>query len=87
MIAYCFASGVIEFGQRLPNGALPIISGKARNVRDLIGVHARHAYDGQTLLVPGIPEAIDQHEGLDALQAFINRIKPELEEMNDETNS
>lgn len=59
--AYCWTNGVIGFTTLrrplVPKGALPIISGPPRRTRDLVTATARHAYDGKTLLVPGIPEA------------------------------
>lgn len=70
IIAYCFASGRIEFGATQPKGALPIVSGEEERIRRLIGATARHAYDGETLLVPGVPEAPDQIAGVDALIRF-----------------
>lgn len=54
--AYCWASGLIEFGNTLPEGALPIVTGNEKQVRDVVTVLARHAYNGD-LLVPGIPES------------------------------
>lgn len=73
MYAYCYASGLIEFGRKTPNGALPIARGPATDVRDLIGVAARRGYKtnvansrptkasgSDCLLVPGVPEAPDQ---------------------------
>lgn len=52
--AYCWASGLIEFGNTLPEGALPIVTGNEKQVHDVVTVLARHAYNGD-LLVPGIP--------------------------------
>lgn len=74
MHAYCWASGQIEFGTRIPEGALPIARGPARKVRDFVEAVARHAYEGETLLVPGIPEAPDQSAALTALQAWLDWI-------------
>lgn len=83
MRAFCYASGLIEFGRSLPDGALPIAVGPAKPLRDFIESRARHGYrtrlvDGrptkipgtEKLLVPGIPEAPDQSRALDALHAF-----------------
>lgn len=42
----------------------------AKKFKDIVSVNARHAYDGVTLLVPGVPEASDQNKGLDALLRF-----------------
>lgn len=69
-LAYCDASGVIEFGDWLPGGRLPIAAGPQDKLRELVSGACRHAYDGKTLLVPGIPEAANQSEGLDALRRF-----------------
>lgn len=74
MIAFCYASGQIGFARDLPEGALPIIKGKAKDVRDKIEGNARLAYDGKTWLVPGIPEAADDIAALDALERFIKWI-------------
>lgn len=41
--AYAWASGLIEFGQTLPDGALPIITGEENRIRDLIDINARHS--------------------------------------------
>jgi hypothetical protein len=75
-LAYCFAAGQIHFGPRCPKGALPIMRGPDGAVRDFICGVARHAYDGETLLVPGLPEAASQMEGLQKLSAFLDWIAP-----------
>ncbi|HDC2134444.1 TPA: host nuclease inhibitor protein [Salmonella enterica] len=67
--AYCWASGLIEFGHTLPEGALPIVTGSEKQVREEVEVLARHAYNGE-LLVPGIPEAASQDEAREALVRF-----------------
>jgi hypothetical protein len=73
MIAYCWASGLIEFGQRCPRGAIPILHGYAKVVRHKIYALARRGYHGE-LLVPGIPEARDSTEAGRALGAFVAKI-------------
>jgi len=72
MKAWCWANGVIEFGKHEPIGAIEIAAGPAKPLRDFISARARHAYDGETLLVPGVPEAADQTEGVDALRRWVN---------------
>ncbi|EJY4049082.1 host nuclease inhibitor protein [Salmonella enterica] len=67
--AYCWASGLIEFGNTLPEGALPIVTGNEKQVRDVVTVLPRHAYNGD-LLVPGIPEAESMDEYREALFRF-----------------
>ncbi|EDG5874071.1 host nuclease inhibitor protein [Salmonella enterica subsp. enterica serovar Newport] len=79
--AYCWASGLIEFGNTLPEGALPIVTGNEKQVRDEVTVMARHAYSGD-LLVPGIPEAADQNEAREALERFSRVIQERLKHPN-----
>ncbi|SBW11976.1 hypothetical protein KL86APRO_20381 [uncultured Alphaproteobacteria bacterium] len=76
MKAYCFADGTIEFGPRIPDGALPIAAGPDNTLRREIGVKARLAYNNETLLVPGVPEALDQMSGVNALIAWIAWASP-----------
>jgi hypothetical protein len=85
--AFCFASGHIEFGKRVPKGAIPFARGEEQALRDYIEPLARHGYrtelvkgrptkipGTETLLVPGIPEALDQWAALDALNAWLKWI-------------
>ncbi|EKN3979055.1 host nuclease inhibitor protein [Yersinia enterocolitica] len=74
LIAYAWASGLIEFGKTLPNGALPVIKGLENEVRESIEVNARHSRINEQLLVPGVPEANNQSEGYDALIYFTERV-------------
>lgn len=53
---------------RLPVGYAP--DSDARRFKDIISVNARHAKDGSFLLVPGMPEARNQREAMDALLRF-----------------
>jgi hypothetical protein len=82
--AYCFASGRIEFGKRVPKGAIPFARGEELALREYLEPLARHGYrtelvngrptkipGTETLLVPGIPEASDQHAALDALHSWL----------------
>lgn len=68
--AFAWRSGIIEFGNRIPDGALPVDHGTERSVRGRVGVLARHAYDGKTLLIPGVPEAGSDNEAFEAWQRF-----------------
>ena len=81
MYALCAASGEITFARRPPEDMhlLPIASGPAKILKPAISAVARHAYDGETLLVPGVPEAPDQAKAMDALLAFIDWIRPSFE--------
>lgn len=78
MRAYCWRGGVIEFGRKTPKGAIQIARGKARKVREAVSALARHAYDGKTLLVPGIPEAASDDQAADALEQFLRHLAPAL---------
>ncbi len=69
MIAYCWATGVIEFGEHLPEHAILVASGEAAQLRKVVSARARHG-QGESqgcLLVPGVPEAVDQAAKGDAL--------------------
>jgi len=74
MIAYCYRSGEIDFGQRVPSGALLVLSGRGRIVREVVSGGCRLAYDGRTLLVPGVPEAPTDGAALAAAGAFRDRM-------------
>lgn len=77
MYAYCWATGLIQFGRTVPKGAIPIARGRDKPLRDRIDVLARHgkgASDG-LLLVPGVPEAPESPDDKlkgDALAAWID---------------
>lgn len=79
MKAYCYRSGQIEFGKKLPPGTLPIASSRsAKKLREIVSVNARHGYDGETLLVSGIPEARNDDEAFDAYRHFKELIEMRL---------
>lgn len=80
-IAYCWASGLIEFGETLPEGALPIITVHSQAERDTVEVLARLSHDNQ-LLVPGIPEAASQDEAREALVRFSRVIQERFRHPN-----
>ena len=50
-IAFCWASGLIQFGDQVPEGAIEIARGDDQVVREIIEVTSRHAYDGK--VAPG----------------------------------
>lgn len=70
MHAYCYRSGEIGFGFTIPDGTLPLGMGRAKNLREIVEVNSRIAYDGKTLLVPGIPEADTDDAALAAWRYF-----------------
>lgn len=75
IIAYGWASVLIEFGKKTPDGALPIIAGNDEEVKDTIIAIARHSRTSDELLVPGVPEAANQNEAMDAFIKFTNWAK------------
>ena len=84
---YCFAwaNGRIEFGPETPDGSLPIYAvvgvdeAEVQRLKENVEVLSRQAYDGETLLVPGIPEAADMNAAYDALIKFNCRVKHYME--------
>lgn len=68
--AHADRSGVIRCGASVPAGALCVLTASRHHVRKIVSALARHAYDGKTLLVPGIPEAADDDAAIDALERF-----------------
>lgn len=70
--AYCYQSGEIQFtsieAPEVPQGCIPIITGPQKRVKQVVGACARHAHDGVTLLVPGLPEIeLTQKDPVDVL--------------------
>jgi hypothetical protein len=81
LIAYCYRTGLIEFGYAVPKGCLTIAKSIREDVlRSVVSGNARHAYPPSTdLLVPGIPEAPDDHAAVKAICDFSERIKGRME--------
>jgi hypothetical protein len=70
-LAYCDRAGVIGFavGRPAPEGTLSFFSARSEKAcRRKVEATARRAYDRTTLLVPGVPEAVDEAHALEALQ-------------------
>lgn len=91
-IATCWVwrTGAIEIAvltgrSKPPRGVLQIVCGPARVIDEAVCVCARLAYDGKTLLVPGIPEADSDDAALDALIEFQNQVRRRLEGRPDVT--
>ncbi|HGY4723312.1 TPA: host nuclease inhibitor protein [Citrobacter amalonaticus] len=79
LMAYVWASGLIEFGNELPEGALPVASSRNhQQLKDVVTVLARHSRTSRQLLVPGIPEATDQNAGRIALVKFCILVESHL---------
>lgn len=81
LTVFAWAKGLLEFGYRVPDGALPVASSHdEERLRDLVDVWARHSRTTDALLVPGIPESQSSDEALAALMHFSERIKTGLSE-------
>ena len=75
-IAYCWASGLVEFGDTLPSGAIRLASITTQSDADMVAVLCRRTYGQPTqLLVPGIPEATTSSERLHALGVFRDNLR------------
>ena len=67
MKAYAFTNGEINFGDSIPQGALPVGEGGYEGLSTAIRSLARRGYEGE-LLVPGVPEAED---GMQAVRSVV----------------
>ncbi len=66
----CWRSGEVEVKRSVPRGAVSILEGHGTHLKRILGPAARHAYDGVTLLVPGVPEAESDDEAIEAVNRF-----------------
>jgi hypothetical protein len=80
-VAFADRAGVIRFGKRCPNGALPIgRHHRLATLRSTVSAVARLAYDNETLFVPGVPEAKSDDAALAAVVAFAKAVDTRLAE-------
>lgn len=72
-VAWCWASGLIEFGDTVPEGAIHIASGPKCSIKVVVRALAREGQGASfgKLLVPGIPEAENQKQAGDALASWL----------------
>jgi len=70
----CLRSGEVFVARRVPKGAMEIVSGHGKRLKRVLLAEARHAYDGRTLLVPGVPEAESDLQAIHAVKAFEQRL-------------
>jgi hypothetical protein len=70
--AYCFASGHIEFGSTVPDGAIALAIGEDKTVREIIsGTAQLSRQDNDAWFVPGVAGAPNQREGVLAVARYI----------------
>lgn len=75
-VAWCWASGLIEIGDAMPEdkpdgGAIKVADGPKSELDLAIGVLARHGYKHGVRLVPGVPEAGDEAAAGSALAEWL----------------
>jgi len=68
--AFCWATGLIQFGDQVPDGAIALCHGARTTVVREVTVAARRGYKGG-LLVPGVVEASSQKLKGDALGVWL----------------
>lgn len=74
----CYRSGEAFVSRRVPKGTMKIVTGHGRRLRRILSACARHAYDGKTLLVPGLPEADDDRLAIEAVKHFEEMLRKRL---------
>lgn len=75
MYMHCYRSGEIVLS-RAPDmeGAISLCEGSKDDLLQRLSAKARLAYDGETWLVPGLPEAQTEDVAMDALNVFYERV-------------
>jgi hypothetical protein len=75
---YAYRSGRIGLSKTVPKGAIGVITGTRAELTAVLSPHARHGYDGEAMLVPGVPEAKSQKAALQALEHWRERLRKSL---------
>ena len=76
----CWRSGEVEVVSRRPEGTILVLGGLPKQrLEAALSAVARHAYDGTTLLVPGLPEADDEKQAVTAVSKFRDALRGRLE--------
>lgn len=74
----CWRSGETKVVRSVPEGAIVLATGKRDRLETILSAVARHAHDGETLLVPGLPEAADSDQAIAAATSFKRMIDRRL---------
>lgn len=77
----CWRSGEVEVVDRLGEdqpGVIVLATGERDELTDVLSSRARHASDGKTLLVPGLPEAQDSDQAVEAAARFREQLEEHL---------
>ncbi len=71
--AHCFRTGEIKISRKRDEpGMLLVGIGPGKELKEKVSARARLADDGQTMLVPGLPEAENEKDALDAVNDFVD---------------
>ena len=76
--AFCFRSGEIHVGQRVPKGGVLLVTGRREQLDRAVSACSRLAYNGKDWLVPGLPEADDDDEAVRVTKHHIEQLKKRL---------
>lgn len=74
----CWRSGEAEVVTIVPEGTIVLATGKRERLETVLSAVARHSYDGETLLVPGLPEAADDDQAQIAAANFVRMLNERL---------
>lgn len=66
------AAGVISIRRAAHDGLMTIATGSRHRLTTLVHVASRHGYELGVYLVPGIPEAANRADAMDALLDFVD---------------
>lgn len=79
LTAFVWRSGLLQVAREAPEGSLKLATAPDTVMTDAISGTARLAHDGQTWLVPGVPEAGDDSDAaLDAVLDFQKQLNKRL---------
>ncbi len=75
---YAYRSGRVGLAKAVPQGAISVVTGTKAELSAVLCPNARHAYDGESLLVPGVPEARSTKAAVKALETWRGRLQRSL---------
>lgn len=83
--AFCWGTGLIQFGSEVPQGAHLIAAGPERALRKIISVLAVHGWDKPSLRVGDVAMATTPGEVAEGLKKFSERVTMCLERRQNKT--
>ncbi len=78
VVAYCWATGEIGIGKRMPNGALPLAVGEGIALEEAVNCLSTLAHDNKTRLIPGFFTS-GNRDKIEIVFEFAERLKTEME--------